>query len=360
MMDNSRDSSYISSSEHGDSRRQGYLEDASSRKPDGYKPIETAFGRGETPQILPHMAEDPIFLNNGHRTTSYAPAAFSPPVPRSYRVYSRQDTMNANNGRRFGADPFDEVVSHKKRKEAPACSQPESQGSSKRLAWDLSTHRSFCSAVYEIGLSHASPAVLMDRMELHDPAITSERVKSHLQKYRQNRNKSRTEFWAQYDRFVSHTAAALSNGGGRNNSIMRSIVHSILQSNDEHTPPPAYPLLGGNAAAFLSVVVHATATRPTGQQQQQDETPPPPTPGAHPIPIRLPKLTDTERESALGESLVSAFGMFQSLCRHVMHQRAQAAGAAQDDDDDDDSCSAYGGADLKDTWRSGGASAQAP
>lgn len=54
---------------------------------------------------------------------------------------------------------------------------------SKRFTWPDELHRDFVSAVFDVGLKHSSPSTILEHMPKH-PQITSERVKSHLQKYR--------------------------------------------------------------------------------------------------------------------------------------------------------------------------------
>jgi SHAQKYF class myb-like DNA-binding protein len=70
---------------------------------------------------------------------------------------------------------------------------------SKRFTWPDELHRDFVAAVFEVGLKHSSPSSIMEHMK-QNPEVTSERVKSHLQKYRLNRQKSRNEFMTSYDR----------------------------------------------------------------------------------------------------------------------------------------------------------------
>lgn len=68
------------------------------------------------------------------------------------------------------------------------------------LKWSEALHRDFVSAVFDIGVKHASPAVVLDTMLIQDKEVTSERVKSHLQKYRVHKERSKTEFMAEYDK----------------------------------------------------------------------------------------------------------------------------------------------------------------
>jgi hypothetical protein len=95
------------------------------------------------------------------------------------------------------------------------------------VRWTQETHRCLVDAIYEVGISHASPSVIMEHMtfptitttegengaerRFDSRTVTSERLKSHLQKYRKNRDKSKVEFQAEYDQWVEQ---ALSIVGG--------------------------------------------------------------------------------------------------------------------------------------------------
>lgn len=70
--------------------------------------------------------------------------------------------------------------------------------------WSEPLHRSFVGAVLEVGLQHASPAVIMQGMRHVPPDVTSERVKSHLQKYRKNKDKNKDDFLEEYDAWMRY------------------------------------------------------------------------------------------------------------------------------------------------------------
>ena len=59
----------------------------------------------------------------------------------------------------------------------------------------------FCTAVFELGLKHSSPKVLMSLMPLFTN-LHSEHLKSHLQKYRIHHERSKDEFLAFYNEFM--------------------------------------------------------------------------------------------------------------------------------------------------------------
>ena len=110
--------------------------------------------------------------------------------------------------------------------------------------WTEAMHRQFVDAIYEIGVSHASPSVIIENMSLapaapeqHESPSSagttstaatsksknklSERVKSHLQKYRKNKEKSKQEFLLEYDLWMQK---ALTVVGGVSAAARTSLV----------------------------------------------------------------------------------------------------------------------------------------
>jgi SHAQKYF class myb-like DNA-binding protein len=69
--------------------------------------------------------------------------------------------------------------------------------------WSADQHREFISAVYEAGLRHSSPGVILHNMQSKDRSMTSERVKSHLQKYRSHRQRNKEEVLSAYDKWMT-------------------------------------------------------------------------------------------------------------------------------------------------------------
>ncbi|RHY27633.1 hypothetical protein DYB32_006661 [Aphanomyces invadans] len=77
----------------------------------------------------------------------------------------------------------------------------------KRFIWPDELHRLFVAAVFDVGLKNASPKALLALMG--NPAcmngLTTEHLKSHLQKYRLNYDRSRVEFLKYFDESVSES-----------------------------------------------------------------------------------------------------------------------------------------------------------
>jgi SHAQKYF class myb-like DNA-binding protein len=59
----------------------------------------------------------------------------------------------------------------------------------------------FAAAIFELGLKHSSPKVLMPLMP-QDSSLNTEHIKSHLQKYRIHKPRSREEFQKFYDTYL--------------------------------------------------------------------------------------------------------------------------------------------------------------
>ncbi|OQR81572.1 hypothetical protein THRCLA_11609 [Thraustotheca clavata] len=80
----------------------------------------------------------------------------------------------------------------------------------KRFIWPDELHRLFVAAVFDVGLKNASPKALLTLMG--NPAtssgLTTEHLKSHLQKYRLNYDRSRVEFLKFFDESVAESAKA--------------------------------------------------------------------------------------------------------------------------------------------------------
>ncbi|TMW69414.1 hypothetical protein Poli38472_001570 [Pythium oligandrum] len=72
---------------------------------------------------------------------------------------------------------------------------------SKRFVWPDELHRLFVAAIFDLGLKNASPKALMPFMggSAGQYGLTTEHLKSHLQKYRLNYERSRAEFLEFYD-----------------------------------------------------------------------------------------------------------------------------------------------------------------
>ena len=198
--------------------------------------------------------------------------------------------------------------------------------------WTPDAYRSFISVVYNEGMKHASPSVIRESMTMRNPMITSERIKSHLQKYRLHSSKSKDEFMNEYDTWMAKVTHALGT--------------SNLAMGPTPLPSPLYALqlsgLGipsaGALAAYLTYSV--VADERGGDQEQQ----PSGDPGVARLPSTVPQdedqqeilarlvsdptfvfpaLTDEEKQSSLGRMLMHVMALCMELNDRILQLRHQ-------------------------------------
>lgn len=299
-------------------------------------------------------------------------------------IYHRSSSASGNGGRHFvqphdpsAGEHIDATAQQRETAEAPK-------------GWTEAMHRQFVEAIYEIGVSHASPSVIMEHMRfmstdeaqawidatsdyLSNNQVTSERVKSHLQKYRKNKKKSKAEFLLEYDRWMHKAFTVV---GGISAAARTSLVttpDAVLEMMGERAgdtkttrnESSAKMLLGGDVAAFLTYSVmledeHAELMRHKGDVSMATN----PLHSEHSasaaetsllllrhnwdlqqssasqqnsfltsameysqglssgsVRIALPALTEEERQSSLGVSISHVVGLFHSMSHHLMKER---------------------------------------
>jgi hypothetical protein len=203
--------------------------------------------------------------------------------------------------------------------------------------WPQDIHRQFVEAIFEVGVTHASPSLIMEQMtmafqdvstgdEARDCHLTSEHLKSHLQKYRKNKQKSKEDFMRDYDQWL----------------LQARCIEAVAKTNVSPANVAKMmgnkPTLGGDAAAYLTyslmmegnnsnvddkrsgtldaarTVVHSAL--PSAMEYAEHLS------GAV---IACPIMTEEERHSSVGISLSSVIGMFYSLTQSLMAERNQIA-----------------------------------
>lgn len=188
--------------------------------------------------------------------------------------------------------------------------------------WDEEFYDAFVSAIFEIGLKSASPAVILENMTQRLDSITSERVKSKLQKYRNSKEKSRQEFMEEYRSFLQR-AQAMESAGIIHHGIATSSPSSLLEMLGSSK------LLGGDLAGFLTYV--ATRGKETSGGGESD--------GAvlssqllrqgaeeyvekfAGSPIPFPVLSEEEKKTSLGIAMTFVMGLFLSMSQHLKRER---------------------------------------
>jgi SHAQKYF class myb-like DNA-binding protein len=172
---------------------------------------------------------------------------------------------------------------------------------SKRFTWPEELHRDFVSAIFDVGLQHSSPSTVLEHMPPHEQ-INSERIKSHLQKYRLHRQKSKKEFMSQY-------AASLQ-------QFQKSGLEGVTS------------LAAGQVAGHLA---YAALTLPdpvvpqeepggdtTAQQQRPGQSQKAPSYPSQQDMLVLPRLTEEEKQSPVGVASTFAESQSMSLLFHII------------------------------------------
>ena len=265
--------------------------------------------------------------------------------------------------------------------EGSVSQSPSMPSSSPPSSWTEETHRAFVSSVFAIGLKHSSPSALMEIMGLSatkartvavaksgpmttgpagsDPAknssaasvLTVERVKSHLQKYRINKDKSRGEFLASYDTAMERLAEGHQVGSWELATPSPALVAPAVREEEMqgYLGRPVRKLRSGEAAAVLTRetmaaeergvrgggVTRWTDTTVTSAVAARDITPSLPllspfagppggTGGAGWTALPLPALTDHESRTPLGTSIQLMTGLARSLREELLRSREES------------------------------------
>jgi SHAQKYF class myb-like DNA-binding protein len=199
---------------------------------------------------------------------------------------------------------------------------------SKRFTWPEDLHRDFVSAVFDVGLKHSSPSTILEHMPKHEQ-ITSERIKSHLQKYRLHRAKSKKEFMASYESAVTKIqkeglSSNTSMGGAQVPAHLTYVTmtemgdsgvtkQSQVQQQQQQQQPPQGGVQTQSPAAGATSEPKMPTQQQIHQQQQQQEA------------LMLPRLSEAEKQSPIGASMGYLMGLFFSLKQQLVSQRAAAA-----------------------------------
>jgi SHAQKYF class myb-like DNA-binding protein len=302
-----------------------------SDKPSSGDPISQHNYPGQIVSSLPHIpapydsATDSSNMQSAEAHPLGSQNPHEPPSPRSSRSSLRrkrssisleQDVETSSNASVSGSGKS------KNRKKAK-----ETDGRwSKRFTWPEELHRDFVSAVFDVGLKHSSPSTVLEHMPKH-PQITSERIKSHLQKYRVHRNKSKQEFMSSYEVSLKK----FKNGDMDN---VKSLTDGEVAAHLSHAT-----LTEGACGANVPPNARSTA-KEAGQTVEDQNKRPQKVPGAFPVhrtgppppdheALMLPKLTETEKSSPIGASMGYLLGLFFSLKKQLLMQRNANAAASR-------------------------------
>jgi SHAQKYF class myb-like DNA-binding protein len=196
---------------------------------------------------------------------------------------------------------------------------------SKRFTWPDDLHRDFVSAIFDVGLKHSSPSTVMEHMPPHEQ-ITTERIKSHLQKYRLHRQKAKKEFMTSYQQTMEQINA----DGGVNNmtSLAGGQVAAHLSYVSEHHPDPDTEAVdetdGGGRSASNDMANRNEEPKfqeETSKNPSQVQQAPTVAEESTQDVFFLPKLTEAEKVSPIGISLGYLMGLFFTLRQQLEIQR---------------------------------------
>jgi SHAQKYF class myb-like DNA-binding protein len=206
--------------------------------------------------------------------------------------------------------------------------------------WTSDAYRSFIKAVYNQGMKHASPSVIRQSMTMRSPTITSERIKSHLQKYRLHSKKNKGEFVTEYDTWMA--------------KVTHAVGASDLAMGSTPLPTPRYALqLSGmglpSAGALAAYLTYSVVAEERGRDQEQR---PSGDPGVARLPSTVPQdaeqqeilarlasdptfvfpaLTDEEKHSSIGRMLMHVMALCMELNDQILQQRHGAQSSERPD-----------------------------
>jgi len=157
---------------------------------------------------------------------------------------------------------------------------------SKRFSWPDELHRDFVAAIFDVGLKHSSPSSILEHMPKNE-LITTERIKSHLQKYRLHRLKSKKEFMGCYESSIQKFKNGTFDADPQSLKSAEVAAHLSYNSiTDSEEPDDIYreTLLQGGV-------------------------------------LQLPILTEDEKKSPVGASMGYMLGLFFSLKQQLYSLR---------------------------------------
>jgi SHAQKYF class myb-like DNA-binding protein len=165
--------------------------------------------------------------------------------------------------------------------------------------WTKQQHADFVKAVLEVGISNCSPSIIYDEMiipTVEESHVNGERMKSHLQKFRQCLPKETGTFLNDFD-------VALAGMMNRNNTKEKNEEE---EGNDTKDDKRQY-CFGGSAIALTSYRI----MNDTPMKEQRS--------------ISLPtvSLTKDEESSAIGRSLLSLQSTMRLMSNRILMQRRE-------------------------------------
>ena len=219
-----------------------------------------------------------------------------------------------------------------------------------RTSWSVESHRALVAHVFEVGLQKASPSVIIENMKdgaasLSGMGITKEKIKSHLQKYRAGKDRSKADFLNEFDTWIRTSREKLVDQN-------RNRAGTVATSDDISKIADLSTIGAGEMAASLSLCCmlddhagdRATSTAETDLAVDLDDF-------ANNVSalldiggaLTVPTLTADEEATPLGKMMFNIMGCFSTLQKRLEEQRQRHPPEELNDDDDhsDSSCSEF-------------------
>lgn len=219
------------------------------------------------------------------------------------------------------------------------------------ITFDAAQHRAFVQAIFNQGLQSCSPSLILDEMRYKSEDLTSERVKSHLQKFRNKGDSALVEFMASYDSTMKkyddlYRRLPTSTPGSISQSDLEAFTKMfVTQGRSDGN------LVAGEVAANLSVAdmllphqedmtmfmgSHDEANSKHQLKFDLSESLPDPMlfmfqflQAQSMTSIKLPVLTEEEKQSPLGAALCYIMGLFMSMRQHIAESREKMISSAK-------------------------------
>lgn len=191
--------------------------------------------------------------------------------------------------------------------------------------WTEEEHVQFVSSIFEIGLKEASPSIIIENMSMKQTReiemITSERVKSKLQKYRKNKTKSREDFLIKYKAFLGsmnllEKAGAVENYSDRSSSSAGYLTYAVMKEINKEKEESVNTIKETKKREAVDDTLSTTILRKRAKQYVNANFL-----GSA---IQFPILTEAEKKSSLGIAMTFIMGLFLSMSQHLTRERTRA------------------------------------
>ena len=278
----------------------------SSRNEQGPPQYNHQQQRQQPPQHIYHLGQPSYYYSQAQQN------AFAPPPQYGYvpqngqpqHDYEDSAPVAVTSGRSLrkrSSPSFDEDKSSEESASRSRKKKKSDGRWSKRFTWPDDLHRDFVAAIFDVGLKNASPSAILEHMPQHDQ-ITSERVKSHLQKYRLHRLKSKQEFMSCYEASLNDY---LSEGSKPKALSAAEVAAHLTYCTMTETEKPPTPIQE-HSEPYQESPQDTAATCRSGA-------------------LVLPKLTEAEKQSPIGAAMGYLVGLFFSLRQQLMASRDAAS-----------------------------------